>query len=400
MFIHCGNTLIGTNRKSEGTIRMGSLTVENLTKRYGKIVAVDDLNFHVNDEEFFTILGPSGCGKTTTFYSIAGLIDADNGEIKINNRVVFSTSKGVHISPKDRKISMLFQEFSIYPNMTIFEGISLPLKAEKLDEKEIKRVVRKVAKITGVEDILERQPHELSGGEKRRAGLAKAIAKEPLIYLLDEPLTGCDAKMRVILRGELRKLQQELKATFVVVTHDQVEAMAISDRIMLMRDGRKNQIGTPKELYYQPENTFVAGFIGTPPTNLIDCTLAKVNKKLVFNAKEFRIPVPSEIASRLEQYVGKDIIIGIRPRYITIKPSEGKLSKYSFKAKVTVIESNYPTFITHLERGKLLLTAETDKIEGKVGDEVTLEMNPRRIHVFSKDNGKVIVNAIDSRKLD
>jgi multiple sugar transport system ATP-binding protein len=379
---------------------MASLTVENLSKRYGKTVAVDNLSFHVKDGEFFTILGPSGCGKTTTFYLMAGLVDLDSGEVRINNRVVCSTSKAVYVPPKDRRISMLFQEFSIYPNMTIFEGISLPLKAEKLDKKEIERIVKKVAEIAGVEDLLERQPHELSGGQKRRAGLAKAIAKEPLIYLLDEPLTGCDAKMRVILRGELRKLQQKLKATFVVVTHDQVEAMAISDRIMLMRDGKKDQIGTPKELYHQPKNTFVAGFIGTPPTNLIDCTLTKVNRKLILDAKEFRIPVPSEIAPRLEQYVGKDIIIGIRPRYITIKPSKGELSRYSFKAKVTLIESKYPTFITHLKRGKLSLTVETDRIKGKVGDEVTLEMNHRMIHLFSKDNGNVIVNAIDSNKLD
>lgn len=385
---------------AEAGIRMGSLTVENLTKRYGKTVAVDDLSFNVKDGEFFTILGPSGCGKTTTFHLIAGLIDPDNGEIKINDKVVSSTFEDTHIPPKDRKISMLFQEFSIYPNMTVFQSISLPLKAQKLDEKRIKKVVEKVAKITGVEDILDRQPHQLSGGQKRRAGLAKAIAKEPQIYLLDEPLTGCDAKLRVILRGELRKLQQGLKATFLVVTHDQVEAMAISDRIMVMKDGKKNQIGTPEELYYRPEDTFVAGFIGTPPINLIDCTLIKVNRELIFDAKEFRIPVPSEMSSRLEPYFGKDVIIGIRPIYIMIKLSEEKLSEYSFEARVTVIESNYPTFITHLERGKLVLTVEADKIEGKVGDKVTLEMNPRRIHVFNKDDGKVILNAIDSHKLE
>jgi len=374
---------------------MASLAVKGLTRSYRGTAAVKDLDLHIDDGKFFTLLGPSGCGKTTTLNAIAGIIDVDEGDIIIGDRLVLSKRKKIFIEPKDRNIAMLFQEFSIYPNMRVRESLALPLRAKKIEESAIKKRVEAVAKITGVDRLLDRRPSTLSGGEKRRAGLAKALVKKADIYLLDEPLTGCDAKMRVQLRGEIRRIHEELGGTIVNVTHDQVEAMCMSDVIMLMNHGEKVQVGSPDDLYYRPNCVFTAGFIGSPPMNLIDCSVGRVDGKLSFVRPEFEFPVPPRMASNLKKYADKEVVIGIRPDGLSVEgPTNNALQGYSLKAKISYVETSQPNLLIHAKCQDLEIVIESEDLKGRIGSETAVRVNPKKIHVFSKETGRVIVNAL------
>ena len=376
---------------------MASLAVKGLTRSYRGTAAVKDLDLHIDDGKFFTLLGPSGCGKTTTLNAIAGIIDVDEGDIIIGDRLVLSKRKKIFIEPKDRNIAMLFQEFSIYPNMRVRESLALPLRAKKIEESAIKKRVEAVAKITGVDRLLDRRPSTLSGGEKRRAGLAKALVKKADIYLLDEPLTGCDAKMRVQLRGEIRRIHEELGGTIVNVTHDQVEAMCMSDVIMLMNHGEKVQVGSPDDLYYRPNCVFTAGFIGSPPMNLIDCSVGRVDGKLSFVRPEFEFPVPPRMASNLKKYADKEVVIGIRPDGLSVEgPTNNALQGYSLKAKISYVETSQPNLLIHAKCQDLEIVIESEDLKGRIGSETAVRVNPKKIHVFAKETGKVIVNALST----
>lgn len=256
---------------------MALVSVRNLTVTYnkGRTVAAGGLDLSVRDGELFILLGPSGCGKTTVLHSIAGLIEPDEGEVRIGDEAMTSVENRVHVAPQDRKIAMVFQEYALYPNMTVRGNLSFPLENIGVDKNEIDEKVRKTAKLMGLDDLLGRKPAELSGGQRQRVALGRAIIRDPRVFLLDEPLGNLDAKLRIRMRFELKKLQRALGVTTVYVTHDQTEAMTMADRIMLMKDGTAVQVGTPDDLFSRPKNLFVAGFIGTPPMNLIDCTLVE-----------------------------------------------------------------------------------------------------------------------------
>jgi multiple sugar transport system ATP-binding protein len=350
---------------------------------------------YIEDGEFFTFLGPSGCGKTTTLNMIAGILEPDEGEIMIGERKIFSKKENIFVEPKDRNISMLFQEFSVYPNITIRESLSLPLKAKRINKNLIEKSVGEIAEITGVKKLLDRYPSTLSGGEKRRAGLAKALVKKCDVYLLDEPLTGCDAKMRGQLRGEIKRIHNQLGGTIINVTHDQVEAMCMSSRIMVINNGEKVQVDTPDGLYYRPNCIFTASFIGSPPMNLIRCSVKEIGGQLKFVRKEFKLPVPSAMTPKFKQYVGKKVVIGIRPNGISEKTSTEKTSRdYAFKGKIVLVETSQPSLLIHVKKGDLSLLIEAEELREGIGRETIFEFDPQKIHVFDQESGKAIQNAL------
>ncbi|HDJ83484.1 MAG TPA: ABC transporter ATP-binding protein, partial [Desulfurococcaceae archaeon] len=262
---------------------MVSVRLENLTKCFGRVIAVNNLNLEIKDGEFVALLGPSGCGKTTTLLMIAGIYKPTKGYIYFDDVIVND------LPPKDRNIGMVFQSYALYPHMRVFDNIAFPLKLQKLPKEEIKKRVLETAKLLRIEDLLNRKPAQLSGGQQQRVALARALAKQPNLFLMDEPLSNLDAKLRVIMRAELKRLQKSLGITTIYVTHDQVEAMTMADRIAVLNKGELQQYSTAEELYSKPSNLFVAGFIGSPPMNFIECTLVERDNKYYLDASDFSI---------------------------------------------------------------------------------------------------------------
>jgi multiple sugar transport system ATP-binding protein len=377
---------------------MVSVTIKNLTKTYGNTIAIENLNFQLKDGEFFTLLGPSGCGKTTTLYSVAGLLEPDEGEIKLGNKIATSTKEHIHAPPQNREISMVFQDYALYPHMTVSKILAFPLENKGINKKEIEKRVKKTAELLDIGNLLNRKPSQLSGGQKQRVALGRAIIRNPKVFLFDEPLSNLDAKLRIRMRAELKKLQKKLGVTTIYVTHDQIEAMTMSDRIMLLKDGKSVQVGTPDDLFSRPKNLFVAGFIGAPPMNFIDCTIRK-NRKLWFDAREFKIPVLSKIMPKLEEYIDKEVVIGIRPQNLSEKKSsKEEQSEYSIRGNVDVIEPMGTNFLLHVSSGDHSLIIETRETESSLGEETIIEMDPEKMHVFDKETKKAIINAIASQK--
>ncbi len=274
---------------------MATVTFDHVTKKYGDVLAVDDLNLEIQDGEFMVLVGPSGCGKTTSLRMIAGLEEITAGELRIGDRVVND------VAPKDRDIAMVFQSYALYPHMTVRDNLAFGLKLRKVPKPDIERRVKEAADILDIGRYLERKPKELSGGQRQRVALGRAIVREPAVFLMDEPLSNLDAKLRVQTRAELARLHQRLKTTTVYVTHDQVEAMTMGSRIAVMSEGLLNQVGTPQELYDHPVNRFVAGFIGSPSMNFLDVTVAGSGDSTTLQAPDTTIPVPS----RLRAVVGR-----------------------------------------------------------------------------------------------
>jgi len=371
---------------------MVSITLENLTKMYGNTIAVKDVNLQIKDKEFFVFLGPSGCGKTTTLLAIAGLIKADAGEIWIGDELVTSAEKGIHKPPQERGIAMVFQDYAIYPHMTVFDNIAFPLTISKVKKDEIKERVKKTAELLGISQLLNRKPRQLSGGQRQRVALGRAIVRRPKVFLMDEPLANLDAKLRVQTRTELKKLQLELGVTTVYVTHDQVEAMTMADKIMVLRDGLVEQIGTPDDLYNHPSNTFVAGFIGSPEMNFIDCTLVEEREKLCLDAKEFKISLPAETFPKLKSYIGEEVIMGIRPEDIyESKSVKGTTQDNAVKMTLDLIEPVGPFLLLHLRAGRIPFVATVKQTRAKLGQEVVMEMDFDKIHIFDKKTAKAIL---------
>lgn len=370
---------------------MAPVSVRGLTVTYnrGKTVAASAQNFDVKNGEFFVLLGPSGCGKTTVLHCIAGLIQPDSGEIKIGDVVSTSVKKRIYVAPQDRKIAMVFQEYALYPNMTVKSNLSFPLENAGVEKKEIEKRVKETADVLGLGDLLNRKPAELSGGQRQRVALGRALIRKPKAFLLDEPLGNLDAKLRLRMRFELKKLQKTLGITTVYVTHDQTEAMTMADRIMLMKDGKTIQLGTTDELFSHPKNLFVAGFIGVPPMNLINCTVTGKNRKLQFSGKGVTMPVPPKMVSKLKKYVGKEVVVGTRPQYIV----ESKSSKYQIAGKVEGMEPLGDCVLVHATVEDLRLTAQLEKTDKKTGDRIVFSIAPDRIHVFDRKSGDVIITA-------
>jgi multiple sugar transport system ATP-binding protein len=310
---------------------MAQVTLEGVTKKFDEVVAVRDVNLTVKDREFVVLVGPSGCGKSTTLRMIAGLEEITAGTIKIGERVVND------VPPKDRDIAMVFQNYALYPHMTVYDNMAFGLKLRKFPKPEIQQRVQEAAEILGIQELLARKPRALSGGQRQRVAVGRAIVRKPQVFLFDEPLSNLDAKLRVAMRAELKKLHDRLQATVVYVTHDQVEAMTMGDRIVIMKDGLIQQVGAPLEVYALPQNQFVAGFIGSPSMNFIACTVTARDGNLFFTAPGLSLPVPAAKAKAIAGYRDKAVTMGLRPEDVhEVTPQDPGNSV--FDAKVEVVE--------------------------------------------------------------
>lgn len=367
---------------------MAKVELIHLTKVFPTgITAVKDFNLTIEDKEFVVLVGPSGCGKTTTLRMIAGLEEITSGEIRIDGQVVND------IHPKDRDIAMVFQNYALYPHMTVYKNMAFGLMLRGIPKAEIDKRVREAAEILGLTDYLDARPRVLSGGQRQRVAVGRAIVRKPKVFLFDEPLSNLDAKMRVQMRAELSKLHKQLSATIVYVTHDQIEAMTMGDRIVVMNQGLIQQIGTPLELYHHPKNTFVAGFIGTPPMNLIQGIIKKVDNHLYFaNEKcNILIKVPQSKVNSLEPYQSKSITLGIRPEDININPEQKEKEGISIPTKVEVVEPMGSEMNLYLRANELTITAKI-KLEKEPEIEQTLiiDINPDKIHFFDPTTEQAI----------
>lgn len=352
---------------------MVEVRLENVTKRFGKVIAVDDLNLQVKDKEFLVLLGPSGCGKTTTLRLIAGLEAPDTGSIYIGDKLANE------LSPKERNVAMVFQSYALYPYMKVFDNIAFPLKIHKIAKDEIRRKVQEVAELLGINHLLDRKPRQLSGGQQQRVALARALVREPQIFLMDEPLSNLDAKLRIIMRTELKRLHHELKVTTIYVTHDQEEAMTLADEIVIMKDGKLHQIGSPFDVYEKPANMFVAGFIGSPAMNMIEGELREKNGRYGGDFGICFFPIPKRVA---ENFSSHKIVLGVRPEHIIVE--ENKMPK-SISAKVEVIEPLGREYILLINVDGVLLTVNTRLRKPlKTGDNVWIKFNEDKLHFFDK----------------
>ena len=380
---------------------MASLSLRNIGKTYaGGVKAVIDFNLEIKDTEFIILVGPSGCGKSTTLRMIAGLEEITEGELYIGDRLVND------VAPKDRDIAMVFQNYALYPHMTVFGNMAFGLKLRKVPKEEIKRRVEEAARILDISHLLERKPKALSGGQRQRVALGRAIVRNPMVFLLDEPLSNLDAKLRAQMRTELSLLHQKLKTTFIYVTHDQTEAMTMADRIVVMKDGFIQQVDTPQHLYDTPCNAFVAGFIGSPQMNFVDSVLRKVGDDFFveFGSEDtkrrkgvkYQIKLPAEKNAKdcLVPYIDKEVIMGIRPEhmhdeemYISMMP-DGII-----KAHVDVTElMGAETYLYITCEGFGFTARVSPSTTAQSGDEIDITIDPTKIHLFDKETEKTICN--------
>ena len=374
---------------------MASLSLRNIYKRYaGGVTAVTDFCLEIADKEFIILVGPSGCGKSTTLRMIAGLEEISEGELYIGDRLVND------VAPKDRDIAMVFQNYALYPHMTVFENMAFGLKLRKTPKDEIKRRVEEAARILDIELLLDRKPKALSGGQRQRVAMGRAIVREPKVFLLDEPLSNLDAKLRAQMRTELTKLHLRLGTTFIYVTHDQIEAMTMGDRIVVMKDGLVQQVDSPTNLYQKPCNMFVAGFIGSPQMNFIDAKLTEEGGKLMVifgeEGKKFKVILPESKANTpgIKGFVGRDVILGIRPE--DLHDEQMFLSSAStgiIDAKVEVTEMMGAETYLYLTCAGVSMTARVDpRSTAKNGDDIKVGIDVNKIHLFDKETEKTICN--------
>ena len=360
---------------------MASVTYDHVTKRFGDVVAVNDLDIEVEDKEFLVLVGPSGCGKTTALRLLAGLEDITEGQILIGDRVVND------VAPKDRDIAMVFQSYALYPHMSVFDNMAFGLKLRKMDKAEIKRRVENAADILGIEELLDRKPRQLSGGQRQRVAVGRAIVREPNVFLLDEPLSNLDAKLRVQTRAEISTLHKQLETTFIYVTHDQVEAMTMATRIAVLQQGICQQLDTPQNLYDKPDNKFVAGFIGSPAMNFFEGKIDKSNGKLVMDAKSFYVEIPKEREKTYQGYKGKSVVFGIRPEDIhnpDFTPPGITPAKVAGKVVVTELMGN--EIFVFLKNGEHSFVARVDpRSTYSYGDDAEITFNMGNFHIFDKE---------------
>jgi multiple sugar transport system ATP-binding protein len=364
---------------------MTELRFNNVIKKYGKLEVVHGITLDVMDKEFLVLVGPSGCGKSTLLRMIAGLEEISEGTISMDGQVIND------IAPKDRGLAMVFQNYALYPHMNVYENMAFGLKQRKTPKPEIKERVQTVGEILGLQDLLLRKPHELSGGQRQRVAMGRAMVRKPDVFLFDEPLSNLDAKLRLQMRAEIKLLHQRVKSTMVYVTHDQVEAMTLADRIVVLKDGYIEQVGTPLELFLKPANVFVAGFIGTPPMNLLDCKIEKENEQgwLVFKGG-LRIPVPpKEGATHADK---QDVVMGLRMEEITLANGDSSIpSEWIFPGVVMVVEplGNENHLHVEISGEKFVARCEGRKIV-KAGAKVDIAFNLEQLHIFDAKTTKVI----------
>jgi len=363
-------------------LKLAGVHLKNVTKRFGQVIAVNELNLEVKDKEFVILLGPSGCGKTTALRCIAGLETPDAGEIYIGEKLVNE------LDPKERNIAMVFQSYALYPHMTVFQNIAFPLENAKVPKDEIKKKVQEVAKLLKIEALLDRKPRQLSGGQRQRVALGRAIVREPQVFLMDEPLSNLDAKLRVYMRAELKKLQKDIGITTIYVTHDQVEAMTMGDKITILNEGILQQTGTPDEIYFHPSSMFVAGFIGSPPTNFFNCTLTKDN---TLDCEDFVYSLPKELGEAVRSGVSDRLVLGVRPQGILVY-KEARKKENVIKSKLDVTEPIGDQLILDLKVGEYLVKAVVNpSFEAKVGDELWITFPADKIHIFDGKTGSTLV---------
>ena len=371
---------------------MASVSLKHIYKKYpGGVTAVSDFNLEIKDKEFLVLVGPSGCGKTTTLRMVAGLEEITEGELFIGDQLVND------VAPKDRKIAMVFQNYALYPHMTVFENMAFGLKLNKTPKEEIKRRVEEAARILDITHLLDRKPKALSGGQKQRVALGRAIVRNPKVFLLDEPLSNLDAKLRASMRTELTKLHQRVGTTFIYVTHDQVEAMTMATRIVVMKDGLIQQVDTPQNLYDYPVNIFVAGFIGTPQMNFINGKLEKKGEDVYFNFENLSIKLPAEKANNpdLKDYIGQEVVAGLRPEAIHDEPSQLANNPDSqLDAYVDVTELMGAEIYLYLNVGEetRLIARVSSRSTSRAGDTIKVAFDMSRLHIFDKDTERCIVH--------
>ncbi|PSR37368.1 MAG: glycerol-3-phosphate ABC transporter ATP-binding protein [Sulfobacillus thermosulfidooxidans] len=354
---------------------MASVVLQHVTKRYGNVEAVHDVNLDIRDQEFLVFLGPSGCGKTTTLRMVAGLEELSGGDIFIGDENVSQKP------PKDRDIAMVFQNYALYPHMTVYENMAFGLKLRKTPKSEIDRRVKEAAEILGLGQLLSRKPKELSGGQRQRVALGRAIVREPKAFLMDEPLSNLDAKLRTQTRVELKNLHRRLGATIIYVTHDQTEAMTMGTRIVVMRDGVVQQVDTPDGIYNNPANQFVATFVGTPAMNLVKGAVISHGDTASLQIGSQTIELPGRIRQTLSRLNSNALTLGVRPEDIFL--GEGRADEPALNATVQVIEPMGHEHIVYLAVEGQPIVARTDNAwQGRVGDVVRMKLNPQRLHAF------------------
>ena len=367
---------------------MASVTLKNVVKRFGSTTVVNELSIEIADKEFAVLVGSSGCGKTTALRMIAGLESVTSGDVFIDDARVND------LEAKDRDIAMVFQSYALYPHMNVRDNMGFGLKIREFSKEEIDSRVREAADILGIGDLLDRKPKELSGGQRQRVAVGRAIVRKPKVFLFDEPLSNLDAKLRVAMRAEISKLHRRLGATIIYVTHDQVEAMTMADRIFIMSHGVLQQSGAPMEVYSRPANRFVAGFIGSPAMNFVDAALSAQDGALFVDAGGFRVRMPEAFGAALSPYAGKTVVFGVRPEDIALSgPATDGADGGSITARAEVVETLGSEMFVHLSCGAHNLVARLEMPEQppSVGQTLQMVLKMSKTHVFDKETQRTIV---------
>ncbi|TRL41159.1 ABC transporter ATP-binding protein [Rhizobium straminoryzae] len=347
---------------------MATVNIQNIQKNYGAVKVIHGIDIDIADGEFVALVGPSGCGKSTLLRMIAGLEEVTGGAIRIGPREVS------HLPARDRDIAMVFQNYALYPHMTVADNMGFALKLKKADPAEIRTKVQRAAGILGLEKLLDRYPRQLSGGQRQRVAMGRAIVRDPQVFLFDEPLSNLDAKLRVQMRGEIKTMHQRIGTTTIYVTHDQVEAMTMADKIVVLHDGHIEQIGAPLELYDRPSNLFVAGFIGSPAMNFID---GRIEEGAFRTKKGLILPLPQGVAAA----GGRDLVYGVRPEHI-------RAATHGIEGRATLVEGTGSEIYAKLDaRGEEIACLFRERLDVRFGDTVSIDIDPARIHLFDKQTG-------------
>jgi multiple sugar transport system ATP-binding protein len=366
---------------------VAKVQLENLTTKFGAVTAVNDMTLEIPDKQFTVLVGPSGCGKTTCLRLVAGLEEATAGNIYIGERRVND------VPPKDRDIAMVFQNYALYPHMSAYDNMAFGLRLRKYPKSEIDRRVKEAADLLGIEGLLHRKPKQLSGGQRQRVALGRAIVRDPQVFLMDEPLSNLDAKLRVETRAEIKKLHARLQTTTIYVTHDQVEAMTMGDRIVVMHDGLVQQVDTPLNLYGKPANLFVAGFIGSPAMNFLRSKLVQRNGAIEVDAGTFRLPVPADIAQEARPWIGQEVVFGIRPEDMQDRALwRDAPAEWTVRSTVDGHEPIGSDIILHLSAGDQAVIARVDAhSEARMGRPLEVVFNMRKMHLFNPQTSQAII---------
>jgi multiple sugar transport system ATP-binding protein len=363
---------------------MAGIVLNKVNKHYGAVFhAVKDVDLQIAEKEFVALVGPSGCGKSTTLRMIAGLEDISSGEIRIGDRLVND------LPPRDRDIAMVFQNYALYQHMSVYDNLAFGLRNKKIPEAQIKESIDRAAEILGLHQLMKRKPRQLSGGQQQRVALGRCIVRNPKVFLFDEPLSNLDAKLRAQMRVEIKRLHAQMPTTSVFVTHDQVEAMTLGDRVVIMLDGRVQQVGSPLEVYNKPANKFVAGFIGAPAMNFLDVAIEWRGGQAMVSSTSLDFTVQDPLAGALEAYHGRPAILGVRPEHLALGDQGGQ----SFDARVEVVEQLGSEILLETRVGPAAVTVARVPAETqiKVGDQVRLSALPGRLHFFDPSSEKPIL---------